>query len=389
MDHSAMLTRERPLIAHVIYRLSVGGLENGLVNLINHLQPDLYRHAVVCLSDYTSFSRRIDRDDVEIVALHKLPGKDPATYWRLLRTLRRLNPSIVHTRNLPTLEAQVLAATVGVKARIHGEHGRDVFDLDGSSRKYNVLRKAVRPFVTQYVAVSSELREWLASAVGVERRRITRICNGVDADRFHPHKGARRIGPPGFADESTFVAGTIGRMAAVKDQITLVRAFITALRRAPDVASRLRLVLVGDGPLRAECARLASSAGVSHQVWMPGEREDVAELLQGMDVFVLPSMAEGISNTILEAMATGLPVIATRVGGNPELVNDDTGILVPPSDPEALGAALGLYSLDRDKAARHGKAARDRVEKDFSLKRMVAEYARVYAQALSGTPSLN
>jgi sugar transferase (PEP-CTERM/EpsH1 system associated) len=290
---------------------------------------------------------------------------------------------------LPTLEAQVLAATVGVKARIHGEHGRDVFDIDGSSRKYNFLRKAVRPFVTQYVAVSCELREWLASAVGVERDRITRICNGVDADRFHPHKEARRIGPPGFAGPDTFVVGTIGRMAAVKDQTTLVRAFITSLLREPDVASRLRLVLIGDGPLKNECALLATSAGISGQVWMPGEREDIAELLQGMDLFILPSIAEGISNTILEAMATGLPVIATRVGGNPELVDEDTGMLVPPSDPDAMAAALGSYARDHDKARRHGKAARARVEREFSLTHMVAEYARVYAHALGVSPALN
>ena len=378
---------QRPLIAHVIYQLSVGGLENGIVNLINRLEPGLYRHAVVCLSDYSAFRNRIKRDDVEIVALHKQPGKDPAMYYRLLETLRRMRPSIVHTRNLPTLEAQVVAAVAGVRTRIHGEHGRDVFDLDGSSRKYNLLRKAIRPLVTHYVAVSEDLRDWLVRVVGVDPGRVTRICNGVDAEKFHPRVTRSMLGPLGFADPDSFIVGTVGRMAAVKDQTTLARAFVSCVSRNPTAARRMRLVLVGEGPLRAECAELVSAAGLTDRVWMPGERDDVAEVLRMLDVFVLPSIAEGISNTILEAMATGLPVVATRVGGNPELVDERTGMLVPSSDPDAMAEALTSYCDDSQKTACHGKAARRRVEDEFSLTRMVSEYARVYAMALGASSS--
>jgi len=372
-----------PLVAHVVHQLAVGGLENGLVNIINRLGQGQYRHAVVCMTNYTSFSERIERDDVEIVALHKQPGKDPASYYRLLQTLRRLKPSIVHTRNLPTLEAQVVAAAAGVKARIHGEHGRDVFDLDGSSRKYNVLRKTIRPLITHYIAVSADLRNWLMSVVGVDPNRVTRICNGVDADKFHPRAQRSTLGPEGFADADSFVVGTVGRMAAVKDQTTLARAFVACVSRHPVAARRMRLVLVGDGPLRAECAEVVAAAGLADRVWMPGERDDVADMLRLLDVFVLPSIAEGISNTILEAMATGLPVVATRVGGNPELVDERTGILVPRSDPDAMADALASYCEDPQKTACHGRAARKRIEDEFSLTRMVSEYARVYATALA------
>ena len=376
-----------PLVAHVVHQLAVGGLENGLVNIINRLERGQYRHAVVCMTNYTSFSDRIEREDVEIVALHKQPGKDPASYYRLLETLRRLQPSIVHTRNLATLEAQVVAAVAGVKARIHGEHGRDVFDLDGSSRKYNLLRKAIRPLITQYVAVSADLRNWLMSVVGVDPDRVTRICNGVDAEKFHPRTSRGPRGPEGFADPDSFVVGTVGRMAAVKDQTTLVRAFIACVSRHPVAARRMRLMLVGDGPLRAECAELVAAAGLTDRVWMPGERDDVADMLRLLDVFVLPSIAEGISNTILEAMATGLPVVATRVGGNPELVDERTGILVPRSDPDAMAEALASYCDDPQKTACHGKAARRRIEDEFSLTRMVSEYARVYSMALGTSPN--
>jgi sugar transferase (PEP-CTERM/EpsH1 system associated) len=369
----------------VVHQLAVGGLENGLVNVINRLERGLYRHAVICMTNYTDFSDRIERGDVEMVALHKQSGKDPAAYYRLLETLRRMKPSIVHTRNLPTLEAQAVAAVAGVKARIHGEHGRDVFDLDGTSRKYNLLRKAIRPLVTHYVAVSADLRDWLTRVVGVHPSRVTRICNGVDTEKFHPRAGRRIAGPEGFADPDSFVVGTVGRMAAVKDQTTLVRAFVACVSRSPVAARRMRLVLVGDGPLRAECAELVSAAGLTDRVWMPGERDDVADVLHMLDLFVLPSIAEGISNTILEAMATGLPVVATRVGGTPELVDQQTGVLVPRSDPEAMAQALASYCDDPRKTACHGRAARRRVEDEFSLTRMVSAYARVYETALGAT----
>ena len=155
-----------PLIVHVIYHLGVGGLENGLVNLINHIPSERYRHAIVCLKGYSDFRRRIVRDDVEIVALNKREGNDFNLYIDLFRTLRRLQPDIVHTRNLATIEGQVVAAVAGARARVHGEHGRDMVDLYGKNRKYNLLRKAIRPLVNHFVAVSKDLENWLINTVG-------------------------------------------------------------------------------------------------------------------------------------------------------------------------------------------------------------------------------
>jgi glycosyltransferase involved in cell wall biosynthesis len=196
------------------------------------------------------------------------------------------------------------------------------------------------------------------------------------------------IGPDGFSGPDVCVIGTVGRMATVKDQSTLARAFIALLSHHPSLRGHVRLVIAGDGPLRADCVRLFSEAGVTDEVWMPGERDDVPALMRGMDLFVLPSLAEGISNTILEAMATGLPVMATRVGGNAELVVEgETGTLVPPSDPEALAGALGSYVQDPKRVLREGLAGRARVEREFSLEVMVAQYASLYNQVREGTIS--
>ena len=310
-----------PLVVHIIHRLAVGGLENGLVNLLNASASERYRHAIISLTGYTEFRSRIWKCDVPVFTLHKREGKDFRAYFRLWRLLRNLRPAIVHTRNLPALEFLSVAALAGIRGRIHGEHGRDMYDLDGSSRKYNLLRKTVNPFVSHYTAVSNDLTQWLGRLVGNDR--VVRICNGVDIHKFYPRVGPRLpVGPEGFVRPGTIVVGTVGRMETVKDQITLARAFLHLVQTDPEAREHLRLVMIGDGPLREESQKLLGVAGAGDLVWLPGERADIPEIMRVLDLFVLPSIAEGISNTILEAMASGLPVVATRVGGNPELVEE-------------------------------------------------------------------
>lgn len=374
-----------PLIVHVIHHLGVGGLENGLVNLINHIPPERYRHAIVCLKGYSDFQRRITRENVEIVALNKREGQDFGLYINLFNTLRRLRPDIVHTRNLGTMEGQVVAALARVPARVHGEHGRDVFDLHGTNRKYNLLRRAIRPFVNRFITVSRDLESWLVSTVGAEPDRIDQIYNGVDSVRFHPPTGKEDLldAPKGFFAEDVFVIGSVGRMADVKDYPALVAAFLTLLRRQPEAGRRLRLLIVGDGNSRRACIGMLREAGAEAFAWLPGERSDIPELMRVMDVFVLPSLGEGISNTILEAMSTGLPVVATRVGGNVELVKEGmTGMLVSPGVPEAMATGIWKYYENPDLIAQHGKAARRYVEESFSMQAMTRGYLETYDRAL-------
>ena len=373
-----------PLIAHVVQHFGMGGLENGVVNLLNHIPADRYRHAVVCLDGYTDFRHRLQRDDVQFFALHKQSGKDLGLYVRLFRLLRQLRPDLLHTRNLSTLEGQFVAATAGVRARVHGEHGRDMFDLHGKNSKYNLLRKLARPLVHHYIAVSKDLAGWLEQTVGAAPQRITQIYNGVDSLRFHPRREERTpIGPDGFMSGNELLIGSVGRMAQVKDFPTLVHAFLRLLSDQPDSRKRLRLVIVGEGGSRAECLDLLRAAGAGHLAWLPGERDDVPEIMRALDVFVLPSLGEGISNTILEAMASGLPVVATAVGGNIELVDAGfTGTLVPPADPEAMAQVLLAYFEDNSLVRNHGAAGRAKIEAQFSMEAMVRGYMGVYQAVL-------
>ncbi len=344
----------QPLVAHVVFRFGVGGLENGIVNLVNHLSRDRWRHAIVSLTDICpEFVERIAHRDVCYIALGKRPGHLLREYPELLRVFRSLRPAIVHTRNLAALEAVVPAWAARVPVRIHGEHGWDTQDPAGRRRRYRLARRLYRPFVSRYIALSRHLAGYLERQVGVPDRLISQIYNGVDTARFFPAAGtpAPIAGCP-FRAPDHWLIGSVGRLEGIKDPLNLVRAFVRTLAMRPAAATTLRLVVAGDGALKEQAESVLSDAGVS--------------------------------NTILEAMATRLPVVATRVGGNVELIESGmTGTLVPSAHPDALARAILDYFGDRATAHRHAKAAHRVAETRFSLATMVATYASVYERALT------
>ena len=371
---------------HVMHRFDTGGLENGVVNLINHMAPDAYRHMVVALTEVTGFRRRIRRDGVECIGLNKPPGHGAMVYPAFWRLVRRYRPAIVHTRNLSALEMQAAAWAMRVPARIHGEHGRDVDDVDGTSLRHQRIRRVYSPFVQRWVALSHDLQQYLQGPVRIPSQRIDHICNGVDSDRFVPPAtpGVTTITGAPFGREGQWWIGAVGRMQPVKNQVLLSRAFVRA--RALDDGFRLsaRLVMIGEGPLREAARAVLSDSAAEAAAWLPGERADVPDVMRSLDCFVLPSLGEGISNTILEAMATGLPVVATAVGGNAELVEPQrTGLLVASDDVDALASALLRLWRDQPLARRMGTAARDAVESRFSLRSMVAAYQTLYDRQLA------
>jgi sugar transferase (PEP-CTERM/EpsH1 system associated) len=367
-----------PLIVHVVFRFDFGGLENGIVNLVNRM-PTRYRHAIVCLAGYgEEFRRRLQQPGVPVISIDKQPGKDLPAYARMWRVLRELRPAVVHTRNFGTLDMQTAALAANVPVRVHGEHGWDAADPQGRNARHLQVRRLCRPLVKRYVAMSRDIARWLEQEVGVPDGSVTQIYSGVDAERFRP-EGPRAL--PGAAQE--FVIGTAGRLDPVKNQRALIAALRDIRARRPDLAGRLRLVIAGEGILRAELESAAREYGVVQQVTFAGARSDMPEIMRSLDVFVLPSINEGISNTILEAMATGVPVVASRVGGNPEVVDNGVcGTLYDPAEPAALGDAIVRYLEDPALRHAHGAAARRRVVNEFSLDAMVTNYLAFYDQAL-------
>lgn len=369
---------ERPVVAHVIHSLATGGLENGVVNLVNSAGPE-FRHVIVCLTEAGAMRDRL-KPEVEVFAIGKQPGNDLRAVWRLVGLLRRVRPAIVHSRNWAAFDAVPAARVARVPVVVHGEHGRDISDPHGRNRRRNRARRVLSPLVTRFVTVSRDLERWLVEDVRIPARKVLTIHNGVHLDRFvrSASPEARRVlGLP--AD--TLVVGTVGRLDPVKDQAGLVRSFAALLRGQPDAF----LVLAGEGPCRADLTRLIRELGVEPRVRLLGDCPDVPLVLGAMDLFVLPSIAEGMSNTVLEAMAAGLPVVATRVGGNPEMVEDGvTGRLVAPQDPGALTEAIACYAEDPHLRAVHGKASRQRATEHFGLERMCEAYADLYSRLRPG-----
>jgi len=369
----------RPLIVHLTYILDFGGLETLIVETINRMPVDQYRHAIVCLTKFTDFRERITRPDVEVIALDKQPGLGLDTHVKLWKLLRRMKPTILHTYNLATAEYAFTAAMAGVPVRVHAEHGRDAGDPEGKNPKHRLLRRLLSPFIDSYVAVSNDLELWLKRDVGIADKKVLFIDNGVDTSRFVP-LAPGTLPPSLFAiPPGCFVIGTVGRIQDVKNHAGLIEAFIQLRELLPQRRDSMKLVIVGAGPLLPALERQIAAADIGDAVLLPGGRDDIAAVMQTFSLFVMSSIAEGMPVTLLEAMSSGLPVVSTRVGGIPDLVIDnETGALVPAGDPQALAAALAAYVRAPSLARRHGATARARIVQKYSIDAMLASYVALY-----------
>ena len=365
----------RPLVMHLTYALAVGGLETLLVDCINKMPSDQYRHVIVCLTRSSAFAERITQPGVEVYELNKAPGLGLGTHLDFWKLARRLRPTILHTYNLAAMEYALTAALAGVPVRVHAEHGRDTSDPHGLNPKHNFLRRRLAPFIDCYVPVSEDLTTWLDQVVHISAAKTLFIKNGVDTDKYQP--AAVRALAPWRAGH--FVIGTVARVSDIKNHRGLVDAFIRLRALLPGHADQLRLSIVGDGPLLPALRAQVAAAGLQDVVWLPGARSDVAQLVPEFSVFALPSLAEGTPVSLLEAMACALPVVASNVGGIPEVVTDSVeGSLVPPQDVEALAQALARYVQAPVLASEHGRDGRARIVQQYSLAAMVQAYTALY-----------
>lgn len=375
-----VLPAQRTRILHVVYCFSIGGLENVIVQLINRLPAHEFEHIVLSLTTISDFKNRITQPGVQFIELNKPPGHAVPLYPHIYRLLRQLRPDVLHTCNLAALEITPLAWLARIPLRVHAEHGWDAHDPHGANPRYRTLRKLYKPFVSHYVPVSKDLDDYLAHAIGVPAQRRSLIANGVDTDAFSPPQ----VVPPAapgcpFTPGQHWLLGTVGRLQTVKNQPLLVRAFVHMLQTHPEAAARARLVIVGEGPLRQAVEGILASAGLQHLAWLAGARDDVAVIMRTLNCFALPSQTEGTSCTLQEAMACGLPVVATAVGGTPDLVEEGvTGYLVPSEDVTAMAKALWCCYSAPDAMQVFGMTARTRALANFALAGMVSRYESLF-----------
>jgi glycosyltransferase involved in cell wall biosynthesis len=354
-------SRDLIRVAHVVLQLRMGGLEKLLVEFARHADRERFALHFVSLGGRDVLADELEAAGWPVTALEEPAGFRPGLVLRLARLFRREHIDVVHAHNTkPLLYAGPAARLAGVSRLIYTRHGQRY----QASRRQTVLYRLAARLADRVVCVSHDSVR-LAAAEGVPADRLTAVWNGIDGTRF-AYTGPAADGP----------AVMVGRLSPEKDVDNLLHATALAVRAQPD----FRLEVAGDGPCLEELRRTACALGLEGYVRFLGQVRDVPALLARARLFVLPSLTEGISLTLLEAMARGLPVVATRVGGNPEVVADgETGLLVPSRNPPELARALLAVYRDAEAGRRLGRAGRDRVEQHFDVRHMVAAYEEQYA----------
>ena len=364
-------------VMHVVNVLGRGGTEFGILKLMAGLGNDVFDHRLCATRGAEpDFVQAYSLGNVLSVAGTRREGFQ-FPLFRLRRIFRQYRPHIVHTRNWGAVEAIVAARLAGVPVVIHSEHGYEVSNLRGLPRRQRIFRRMAYSAADAVFTVTRELREYHARQAWVRPEAIRVIHNGVDTQRFAPCSETRvRIRKEfGFADEC-LVLGSVGRLVPIKDYPTLLYAAEQLLYRGFNV----RVLLAGEGPLLESLqGQVQNSRLLSGRVLFAGASDRVPELLNAMDIFALPSLGEGMSNTLLEAMACGLPLVATRTGGNSEIVEEGhSGWLYTPACVEELVDRLGYLSSQSEMRSRLGQNARERTVRQFSLDTMLRRYRDLY-----------
>jgi sugar transferase (PEP-CTERM/EpsH1 system associated) len=359
-------------ILHVLHAFSAGGLENGIVNIING-SPEHLVHELCLLSRSGEFIDRLKRP-VVVHEMKKGSGNGFQIILQLRDLFRSRSVDVIHTRNWAAFDGVLAACLTPKPVLIHGEHGRDISDPHGQVYRRNLARRLLAFRARKFVAVSKDLYRWLKQTVHIPSNKLTFIPNGVDTDRFSPGRDVELRRELGI-DENEFVVGTVGRLDPVKNH----RGLIHAVQLLQGNGYPVRLVVVGDGPLRHQVEDFMQTGSLDPNALLLGYRPDVERFYRTFDVFVLNSFAEGMSNTLLEAMSSGLPIISTAVGGNVELLTDQqTGVLVEAGEDRALAAAIQNYVSLPAKGRMHGEAARQLAVQNFSIRYMIRQYTDLY-----------
>jgi glycosyltransferase involved in cell wall biosynthesis len=340
----------------------MGGQEKLLLEFARHADRRRFGLHFVSLSTRGILAEDLEACGWPVVALEEPPGLRPGLVLRLAGLFRRWKTEVVHTHDDRPLIYGVLAARLArVRRVIHTRHGQSFW----ITLRQTALVKMVARLTDRFVCVSEDSAR-LTIQHGVAAQRVGSIWNGIDVSRF-PYAGPDPKGP----------VVTVARLSPEKDIDTLLRA--ASLLAPQDPA--FRLAIAGDGVCLPALKRTAADLGLGERAHFLGQVRDIPALLATASLFVLPSLSEGVSLTLLEAMACGLPVVATRVGGNPEVVAEaETGLLVPARDPTALAEAILRLRRDPDGCRRLGLAGRRRVESLFDIRHMVARYEALYQQ---------
>ncbi|HEY3969293.1 MAG TPA: glycosyltransferase [Planctomycetaceae bacterium] len=363
----------RVQVVHLVLGLNVGGLEKVVYDLVRCIDQDLFAVRILCLEQIGAWGPKFEALGIPVENLNTKNRKIPGRVAAVARRLRELRPDVLHTHNpAPHLVGAIAARLSGVPVVVHTKHGRNY----PRNKKWVLANRMASALTDKVIAVSQDAAEVALQIERIKTNKVETIWNGVDLSRF----SARETTPPGAARRAIHVA----RISYPdKDQRTL----LAAVRIVADAEPDFMIDLVGDGPDRADLEAYCDELQLRRNVNFIGFRDDVHECLSQAGFFVLSSVTEGVSLTLLEAAASGLPIVATRVGGNSEVVShEETGLLVPPQSPGALAEAMLEMLRHPQRAAQMGLAGRRRIENHFDLRRAVARYEQLYLSLLPRKP---
>ncbi|MEO8386752.1 MAG: glycosyltransferase [Betaproteobacteria bacterium] len=361
-------------VLHVLLNLDPGGLENGVVNVVNGLDKQEFHSSVCCLQHKGVFAQRIQGDTI-VFEMGHTKGNNFLLPLRLAARMRTLRPDIVHTRNPESFFYGFVAAKLaGVTAIVHSEHGRNFPDSNLRHRVQGIFSK----HTDCIFALTGNLRDSLIKHVGIAPEKIDVIYNGVDLKKFQSYECSTIRQQIGAGNR--LVVGSVGRLVSIKNYKLLIEA-MHLLRNRFD----LMLVLIGDGPERANLEAQAKGQGLAKHIVFLGHQNDVHKLIGGMDIFVLPSINEGMSNTLIEALAARIPCVASSVGGNPEIIRQNRdGLLFESNDATGLANCIAMLCESPELRSRLAESGRERTISQFSLETMIDNYQRLYRRALHG-----
>jgi sugar transferase (PEP-CTERM/EpsH1 system associated) len=374
----------RPIrIMHVVEALGIGGgVENGIANLIEHMDPAQFEHVLCAVFRVGKQLERYPLPRVRLVSLDRKPRRLSTQAMPLAHLIREVRPDIVHSRNWGALETVIAGRWARSCSVIHSEHGFEV-EASAEPQRRSWFRRVAFELAHRVFSVSYQLRDTLSKRTGFPQRKIQVIHNGVDLRKFRRDESVRQRfrRELGVAEED-FCIGCVGRLNRIKDYPTALRG----MEVLSESCSSWRLLIAGDGPERQALESIvASKPALQGRVSFLGTTQCVPEFLNALDVYLLPSIVEGVSNSLLEAMAASLPAIASDTGGNPEvIVNGESGLLFPVGDDRQLAGCLLQVYRQRDLRARLAEQALRRVDGEFSLDSMVAKYEGMYGSLARG-----
>lgn len=365
-------------ICHVVFAFDrIGGLENGLINILNHSDPLRFHHTICALTQCGEIQHRVFNKTVEYVSLNKNDGNDLCIPFLLSKEFKKHRIDLVHLRNWPTMvEGFIAAKLAGVRPIIYSEHGRHFEEIQtGGMLKFRV-KQFIFNTVPVLLTVSTEVGKEMKSLYRLNRQ-IHVIRNGVDSFRFRsmPKDSVRKACCLGV---DIPVIGTVSRLVKGKNLSELIDAF-------SNDSCWAKLLIIGGGPERELLENLIKDRGCDGRVLLLGNRTDIPELLNCLDVFLQPSESEGLSNVVIEAMACALPVVAFDIGGNRELVDHEKGgYLVSLNKMGTLLSRAKELILNKELALNMGQYNQEKITREFSIDQMVKAYTNMYVELTGG-----